>query len=717
MTKMELSKATESEIRQVYQIYWDAYLRGDMETFGSFLDDDVVIYGTAVGEIFTTKKEALHFYTATAEEMTGKAEFRNRDIQIKPLGEAIAIFEQSQLYILIEGTWTFYGTARISGILVKKSSGWKIVHQHGSFPDSRTEEGQQIASEKIKEENLQLREAVYRRTIELENKTREIEIESALERVRTEAMGMRRPHDMISVCESIAHQLETFQVHHIRNVQVAVVSEVKQGYYLNYQYFLPYRQGVIEDVEINKHPSVRAMIHKMAASPEAYFPAAFKGKELDEWRKYRNEDNQFPDPILEASDAVYFHFYSIGQGGIGISSYQELNEDELKLFHRFRNVFTLAYQRFRDIEQAEMQAREARIESSLEKVRSIAMGMRKPEDLLNVCEQLYKECHSLGVSNIRNAIINIHNDEQRTFINYDFSPEIGKSTTPLTFDIHPVIEKQIRQVRSADDAFSETSFTGKELEEWKAFRKSKGEKDDPRIDQCSGLHYYLYSIGTGSIGISTFGSATQEDVDILKRFRNVFALAYQRYTEILFAESQAREAQIEAAMERVRARSMAMRTSDELSDVVKLLYQELDKLNANNTSTDIEIGLLDEETGIASVWAHLYQSDGAIATFNFPLSKITETKNEWLLYQKTPSDLRNTLFITSEFTGERLQNLFKSIVSFPELEPLFQPLIATGIEKWVTHNAYFSHGLLTLQGTEHYPQDILDIQKRFTKVF
>ena len=103
---MILSKETEQEIRQLYQAYWDAYLSGDFETFASFLDDHIVIYGTAVGEIFSTKEEALAFYTATAEEMTGKAEFRNREISIQPVGDTIVIYEQSQLFILIEGTWT-----------------------------------------------------------------------------------------------------------------------------------------------------------------------------------------------------------------------------------------------------------------------------------------------------------------------------------------------------------------------------------------------------------------------------------------------------------------------------------------------------------------------------------------------------------------------------------------------------------------------------------
>lgn len=52
--------------------------------------------------------------------------------------------------------------------------------------------------------------------------------------------------------------------------------------------------------------------------------------------------------------------------------------------------------------------------------------MRKPEDLPIVCEILFKELQSLGFAELRNAMVNIHNDEKRTFMNYDYSDEIGK---------------------------------------------------------------------------------------------------------------------------------------------------------------------------------------------------------------------------------------------------------------------------------------------------
>lgn len=144
-----------------------------MKTFASFLDDNLTVYGTAESEIFRTKKDAVKFYTATVDQMTGKADFRMRKISVKTVGDTIVINELNQLYVLIEKEWTFYGQARITAIFELKDNTWKLVHQHGSFPDSRTEEGgAQIAAEKIKEENQQLREAVKRRTIELENKNR-----------------------------------------------------------------------------------------------------------------------------------------------------------------------------------------------------------------------------------------------------------------------------------------------------------------------------------------------------------------------------------------------------------------------------------------------------------------------------------------------------------------------------------------------------------------
>ena len=65
---------------------------------------------------------------------------------------------------------------------------------------------------------------------------------------------------------------------------------------------------------------------------------------------------------------------------------------------------------------------------------------------------------------------------------------------------------------------------------------------------------------------------------ILERLGKVFEQTYTRFLDLQKAEAQAREAYIEAALEKVRSRSLAMHKSDELSEVAMLLNSELRKL-------------------------------------------------------------------------------------------------------------------------------------------
>ena len=64
----------------------------------------------------------------------------------------------------------------------------------------------------------------------------------------------------------------------------------------------------------------------------------------------------------------------------------------------------------------EEQNRELEIEASLERVRAVAMGMDKSENLLSICEISFKEFIKLGFDNLRNAVIHMLNDEKNVFL-------------------------------------------------------------------------------------------------------------------------------------------------------------------------------------------------------------------------------------------------------------------------------------------------------------
>jgi len=707
---MQLSKKQEAELLEVYESWWNSYLAGDVKTYDSFLDDDYHFIGSTNGEEYLNRKDTTDFFKATADQLAGKAELRNLKRTIEELdGGLMLITDVADAYINIESEWVFYSRFRFTSLMKERNNGWRFIYQHFSAPDTKAQEGETLGTEQISKENRELRDAIKRRTVELEHKTRELEIESSLERVRTVAMSMNKPDDMLDVCRIISEQLELLNVKDIRNVQTAIINEAK-GIYLNYEYFTQYKRTSILEIVTKLHPTVAEFAKEMMRSKDAFFTKTFEGGDLQDWREYRNKTNQDPDPMLDKANSVHYYFYSIGTGALGISAYAPLSEDEISLFKRFRNVFDLAYRRFIDIEKAEAQAKEAQIETSLERVRAQAMAMRTPEELTGICEVLYKELNSLGFTEIRNSMINIHDDEKETFVNYDYSDEIGKSINHLHYNIHPLIEKQMKEIRNAE-GFSETSYTGKDLEDMITFRKKIGEKDDPRIEQAEALYYYFYSIGTGSIGISTFNIIAGEKLDVLKRFRNVFTLAYQRYTDIAQAEAQARESEIELALERVRARTMAMQRSDELVDVATVLFQQVKALGVPQWNCGFNIWNMGDD----EFTYYPGSPDGILSPSPCKFS-LTEHP---VFMRFDESRKRGDELLIYEKEGEEQADHYRYMLSLPGVGDLLQSMLDAGFELpkfQIDHLANFAYGNLIFITYEHFP-NMHDVFKRFAKVF
>jgi len=545
-----------------------------------------------------------------------------------------------------------------------------------------------------------------RKAVEAQN--RELEIESALERVRTVAMSMNKPDDMLEVCKTIALQLQSLGVKEIRNVQTAIFYPAR-GTYMNYEFYAKHDKTFITETVYTNHAVATAFAEQMFKGKGEVYITHIKDKEVKDWLAYQKSTNVFIDTYLENAISLSYYWHSLGPVALGISTYIPLSDEDLQLFQHFLKVFDLSYRRFLDIEKAIAQSREAQLEASLERVRAQALGMRTSEDLVDICEVLYAELHTLGFAEMRNAMINIHDDEKGTFINYDFSDAIGKSTNHLRYDIHPVIEKQIRQMRSAGDAFSETYFKGQDLNDWKIFRKQIGEKDDPRINSTNELYYYFYSIGTGSIGISTFSSIAEDKLNVLKRFRNVFDFAYRRYTDVANAEAQAREAQIQLALERVRARTMAMQLSDELPDAANILFQQMQTLGMPAWSAGYCIW--DDDHQAITLWM---SSAGIIQQpFRAP---VTEDPSFIHFYDAWK---RGETFYVEEIGGEAIVSHYKYMCRLPVVGEMLNKFITEGGSLpafQIFHLVFFSQGFL-LFITYEPVHESHDIFKRFGNVF
>ena len=570
---MKLTKKLQAEILKAYNIIWDAYLKGDMKTFASMLDEDCYIIGSAAGEVFSNKKSAVKYYKSTAEQITGKAEFRNRKIKVMPVEKGFMVNEEADFYLLIDDQWTYYGPCRVSSLFHKKNNKWKVIHQHGSFPDSKTEEGEQVNTDKIKAENIQLRDAVKRRTEELENKNRELEIEAALEKVRAQALGMKKPEDLMDICQVIYAELQLLGFGELRNTMINIYSDEKSSF-LDYDYSANSGKTVTV-INYNFHPLIEKQVRITKKAKDAFFEFFFTGEELKNFRALRKNNGERDDPKLDKTNSLHYYFYSIGNGSIGISTYSAITKEKLELLKRFRNVFDFAYRRYMDVAQAEAQAKEARIELALERVRARAMAMHNSDELAELVATVFNELTHLDFK-LTSCIIWIHDHEKAMDTLWIASAEMNKPAKPfLVTPFHKGFFGSIIHAWKAKDPKWVYAFTGAEKKKFeKAFFKELPTLPDALKKALNVPKQVVFSASFNNFGgleIVETEALTDEKFEILHRFGKVFDLSYTRFNDLKKAEAQAREAEIELSLERVRAKTMAMQKPSEFVDVITVI--------------------------------------------------------------------------------------------------------------------------------------------------
>src|SRR6186713_1601161 len=142
---MVITKEIETEITRFMDHYWETYLAGDIQTWSTFLTENYKNIGGTEEEIWHNKKEIVEYSMAIVDQLVGVAEFRNKRTKVFTLDPFMLVHEFADMYIKIENDWSFYGKFRLSSILQQSDGGWKVVHQHGSYPDSKTNQGEAFA--------------------------------------------------------------------------------------------------------------------------------------------------------------------------------------------------------------------------------------------------------------------------------------------------------------------------------------------------------------------------------------------------------------------------------------------------------------------------------------------------------------------------------------------------------------------------------------------
>jgi hypothetical protein len=413
------------------------------------------------------------------------------------------------------------------------------------------------------------------------------------------------------------------------------------------------------------------------------------------------EDSGFQLPTSQINHCVFF-----AQGFllfITLEPYLQAHD----IFKRFGRVFEQTYTRYLDLQKAETQARQAKIEAAMEKVRSRAMAMQKPAELVDVAKLLRTEMGLLGVEELETSSIYIHNETtQQTECWYAIQKDGKLVSDHMTINLEDtwVGRKMLTFYRSGQKQTS-IVMQGEPRKEWINYCANHsqvlvGFYGDVIPDRT----YHLYKFSNGYMGAASPGDISSESWDLLQRATSVFSMAYTRFSDLQLAEAQAREAQIETALERVRSRTLAMQKSDELSETASVLFKQLIHLGIEPNR--LYINIVKDETGEAEFW--ITDEDGGTITMAYSVN-MSANPTFKRIYEGWKAQKKSLII---EMQGKELKEYFKFLNS---LNVPFRGGLSQ--KRRLQYIAYFSKGFIGMASPDEQPAETMQLLERFAAVF
>ena len=435
---------------------------------------------------------------------------------------------------------------------------------------------------------------------QLEKQTYEREIAFSLERVRAASLAMQKSEDLNQVAAVVYDEMDRLNLNIMRS-GIGLINGAKKTVNV---FITSSDQGGKATINSGEeplvgHPLLKGILRQW--KKQEPFDYELSGKNLKKYYGFmKTMDFQmgFSSEALKSKSLThYYHCEMFPAGGLYAFSESKFSQSTLAILSRFAKVFHQAYTRFSDLQKAEAQTREAQIEGALERVRSASMAMQSSDELLSVVRVIFEQLSGLGID-ADICGINIFKEDSKDLYWYAAVPGYQYPAVVQIPYIRNAIVDHFIEARQSGTTFASNLFTLRSIRAYyKHLLSQPGIKKlitKERWQLTSSIKKIFGSSAFTKHGALTLGSYTgmpipEEHNFILRRMAIVFDQSYRRYLDILKAEAQAREARIEAALDRVRNNAIAMDSSAQVTDVVSVIHQEMQQLGVPSASCYIYV--------------------------------------------------------------------------------------------------------------------------------
>ncbi|MBS1919110.1 MAG: nuclear transport factor 2 family protein [Bacteroidetes bacterium] len=721
-----MNNAKKSALNRTYKQFMNAGFRSEgLSLLPKIVVNDVAGYGSAEDE----KIQGIAGLKVLLRNQKKQAKGMKFTWKTKPFSRYITEDENTavyadEVYLSIKaGKELIKMYLRFSVVLNYINNQWKVIHWHGSKPEQVLSEEDTFGIDSLKQKNAELENLVKEKTADLTQKNRELEIEASLERVRSRTMAMHKTSELQEVIHVVHQELLHLDLSNDGGSFVVINKDVDADLrcwgsggtantseeILVPHFNMPFCKNLINGIKKGRKFFTEAFSQK---EKKEFFTKLFKQKPWSAISSKQKKETLSAPGGYTRSVAVSKHtsIFIINHQG---KTFTEAENDILK---RFAKVFEQAYTRFLDLQNSEAQAREAQIEAALERVRSSSLAMHRSKELQNVVniviERLKKLDIELDTSNI--LIFNRGDKTIEFWTGTNSTGEQLKTSWKVPFTDF-LYYKDIQNAHQKGNEIFKGFYSFEEKN--KMFRYLFTKTDFKNLNE-ERKNFILTSkratIVTGlvkDIGIQVISYSREsffpEEINIVKRFSQVFNQAYTRFLDLQRAEALAREAQIEVALERVRTRTMAMQKSNELPATAELLFQQLKNLGEEMMQTTI--GILNEPERLIEFSVTDWGGSGTSVNRSFKLSVDEPT----LISKMYKAWKEQNGAVVVDLTGKELEDW----LSYRNRMSGIAVYSGDTAGRRVVTIAPFSRGLISFSSPRPSPDESIQILERFAATF
>ncbi|MEO7531398.1 MAG: ATP-binding protein, partial [Sediminibacterium sp.] len=257
-----------------------------------------------------------------------------------------------------------------------------------------------------------------------------------------------------------------------------------------------------------------------------------------------------------------------------------------------------------------------------------AMAMHSSEDLMTTIATFYHELELFSITPRRCGVGLINKESHIVELSTMNSTVEGNSIEVIgrvDLTVHPVLQAVYENWLKQKEYHP--VLRGNEIKEYYQLVRPQIAYPDYPDDEA--LFGYFFFFAEGGVYAWTDKKLAEDELKIYRRFTSVLSLTYKRYKDLKDAETSAREAVKQAALDRIRADIASMRTVADLDRITPLIWNELNILGV----AFIRCGVFIMDDSHQLIHTFLSTPNGkAIAAFHLPYDtpgNIAQVLSHW----------------------------------------------------------------------------------------